>query len=152
MTNIPELKDTERKLVNYVVYFNEPFEVAYARAYKDTMTVTTEQKANYKQAARAILKKPHVKAYYDQCNTELQEELLERGVWERNLAAKALMKLKAHGEQDLYDLEKPITVGRVNAIMAPVSELNKMFGYNQHNIKAESDQTIIFQREDDIPD
>lgn len=122
------LRDDERMFVHKMVYDG----LDRLEAYVDVMKVqlSDDNLRRVKARACAMLLRPHVNRYYLSLLEEIRSKETEKGVWTKELATQKLMKLIEKAEEDIYLDGKQLTMGRLNAIMLPVKELNTMNGLN----------------------
>lgn len=153
MVNIdPELKTLlpkQRKFIDLIVYKGLDRIEAYCQAYnKDISRVNTE---TTRVNAAKLFYRPHVNNYYHALMEEIRDNEVKKGVWTKEVATEKLLRLIEKTENDIYDDSKPVTMGRLQAIMQPIKELNTMNGFNQTNLNIEG-QIVQICGEDNIQD
>lgn len=152
MKKDPELrpvKPKERDFIECVVRQGLPR--AEALAFVENVTLDEGNRRSFTDRATRMFYLPHVQAYYQALMEEVRDREIKKSVWTKEVATQKLMKLIEHAENDIYDENKQLTMGRLNAIILPAKELNLMHGFNQTNVNVEG-CVVQICGEDQIPD
>lgn len=144
------LKFKERKFVNDIVYQGLTPMESYSKNFEKPITL--ENKKKLKANAARLMNKDNIITYYNAIMEEVREKETKKAVWTKEVATTKLMALIEKAEKDIYEDDKPLTMGRLNAIMMPAKELNLMNGLNQTNLNVTGQQVVQFIGEDDILD
>lgn len=148
----------QREFIHLIVYQGLSRDEAYSQSHKVSMTNTPME--TLKNRATSLFYKPHVNNYYHALMEEVRDHETKKAVWTKDLATEKLVRLIERAEEDLYGHDsdgnevgtpKQLTMGRLNAIVLPVKELNQMNGFNQTNISMEG-CIVQISGEEDIPD
>lgn len=157
----PEMKPLmpkQREFIHLIVYQGLSREEAYAQSHKVSLKDTPIEKLR-SRASNAFYT-PHVNNYYHALMEEVRDNDVKKAVWTKDVATEKLMRLIERAEEDLYGVDKDgnpvgnqmqLTMGRLNAIVLPVKELNLMNGLNQTNVNVEG-CIVQITGEEDIPD
>jgi hypothetical protein len=88
---------------------------------------------------------------------EIRDRQVKKGEWTKERATEKLVRLIEKAEEDIYGNPekgldaKQLTMGRLNAIVLPIKELNTMNGFNQTNVNVDG-CVVQITGEDKIPD
>lgn len=131
------LQPRQREFIELMVYKGLSKEESYAQAYGIPFSETPLESLRTK--ASRVFYLPHVNNYYHALMEEVRDREVGEAVWTKEMATKKLMKLIERAEEDIYGIDsqgnatgekKQLTMGRLNAIVLPVKELNTMNGLN----------------------
>lgn len=142
------LKDNQRKFIHYMVYDGMDRLSAYALAHD--VVITDQNKKHIKVRAANLFYAPHVNRYYHSLMEEIRAKEVKKGRWSKELAEEKLIKLIERAEEDVHGDPahgvdpKQLTMGRLNAIILPIKELNLMNGFNTTNINVDAAVVQIF--------
>jgi len=152
------LMPKQREFIHLIVYQGLTKEEAFAHSHQISFANTPIEKLR-PRATRAFYT-PHINSYYHSLMEEVRARETKKAVWTKEVATEKLMRLIERAEKDLYGVDKngnrvgnemQLTMGRLNAIVLPVKELNLMNGLNQTNVNLEG-CIVQISGEENIPD
>lgn len=153
------LKPRQREFVDLMVYQGLSREEAYIQSHKVIASKLTP--ASISSKASSVFFTPNVNNYYHALMEEIRDNEVKKAVWTKERATEKLVRLIERAEEDLYGVDSKgnvvgnplqLTMGRLNAIVLPVKELNLMNGLNATNLNVQGGCVVQIVGEEEIPD
>lgn len=149
------LSSQEREFVHLIVYQGLDKDDAYAQV--EELKITDENCNSIHTKAKNRFYRPNVYNYYQALMEEVRDREMAKASWTKEVATEKLLKLVEYAEKDLYSetadgRPKQVTMGRLNAIVLPIKELNLMHGLNNTNVNLNGGCVVQFVGEEDIKD
>lgn len=147
------MKNLSKKEMKFILSRLEgnTMEAAYAEGYPGSKKWT---RASREKEANEVMRRPHVKAFYDKEYERIKKEAAEnarkKAIWSREKSLKALSFIVETGLEELCDSQQSLNPAIANSVIRAIAELNRMDDGSFDNEQKSMARQLVDLNPDDI--